>query len=101
MWGYTYYIRGTETANRSSVTKFPSIINRISPSVEPLLAKNLECQPDDLLKQAVHANINSSVDQLRHESKILERLIRENMLLIVGAEYSLENGIVSFFDKSP
>lgn len=78
-----------------------SIINRIRPSVEPLLATNLEYQPDDLLQKAVHANINSSVDQLRHGSEILEKLIRENTLLIVGAEYSLENGIVSFFDESP
>ncbi len=78
-----------------------SIINRIRPSVEPLLATNPECQLDDLLQQAVHANINSSVDQLRHGSEILKKLIRENMLLIVGAEYSLENGIVSFFDESP
>ena len=78
-----------------------SIVNRIRPSVEPLLATNLECQPDDLLQQAVRANINSSVDQLRRGSEILEKLIRENMLLIVGAEYSLENGIVSFFNESP
>ena len=78
-----------------------SIVNRIRPSAEPLLETNPECQPDDLLQQAVHANINSSVDQLRHGSEILKKLIRENMLLIVGAEYSLENGIVSFFDESP
>jgi carbonic anhydrase len=32
---------------------------------------------------------------------VLERLIQEQRLLIVGAEYSLETGIVDFFDGLP
>jgi len=39
-----------------------SIVNRIRPSVEPLLATNLGRHPDILLQQAVRANINSSVN---------------------------------------
>jgi len=38
------------------------------------------------------------VDHLRHGSALLERLIERNGLLIVGAEYSLETGVVDFFD---
>jgi carbonic anhydrase len=29
---------------------------------------------------------------------LLERLVQEDGLLVVGAEYSLESGIVTFFD---
>ena len=52
-----------------------------------------------LLDQAVRANIRVSVNDLRHGSDILETLIRDDGLLIVGAEYSLESGTVDFFDS--
>jgi carbonic anhydrase len=51
-----------------------------------------------LVNRAVRANIRASVDRLRHGSEILERLIQENELLVIGAEYSLESGVVDFFD---
>jgi carbonic anhydrase len=35
---------------------------------------------------------------LRHGSEFLEQLIQNDGLLVVGAEYSLETGIVTFFD---
>jgi carbonic anhydrase len=53
---------------------------------------------DDLLAQSVRANVRSSCNQLRHGSPLLERLGREQDLLIVGAEYDLETGRVDFFD---
>ena len=52
-----------------------------------------------LLDQAVRANIRVSVNDLRYGSDILERLIRADGLLIVGAKYSLESGTVDFFDS--
>jgi carbonic anhydrase len=57
--------------------------------------------PDNLVDRAVRANIRASVDHLRHGSPVLEELIREHGLLIVGAEYSLETGLVEFFDDEP
>jgi carbonic anhydrase len=38
------------------------------------------------------------VDHLRHGSALLEQLSSEGGLMIVGAEYSLETGLVDFFD---
>lgn len=75
-----------------------AIVDRISPSVEGLLAAGLESDPDELMNRAVRANIRASVDHLRHGSEVLEELIRDSGLLIVGAEYSLETGVVDFFD---
>ena len=54
--------------------------------------------PNALVSLAVRANVRASVDHLRHGSALLERLIERNGLLIVGAEYSLETGVVDFFD---
>ena len=75
-----------------------SIVSRIRPSVEGLLATDLKHDRERLIDQAVRANVRASVNQLRHGSDVLELLIRRDGLRVVGAEYSLETGIVDFFD---
>lgn len=75
-----------------------SIVDRIRPSVATLLETELRHEPHALMHQAVRANIRASVNQLRHGSDILEKLIQNEGLMVVGAEYSLETGEVDFFD---
>jgi carbonic anhydrase len=75
-----------------------SIVDRVRPSVEPLLAGPHSEDPAALVEQAVRANVRVSVNQLRHGSEVLEQLIQEQGLAVVGAEYSLETGVVDFFD---
>jgi carbonic anhydrase len=77
------------------------IVDRIRPSVETLLETDLRHDERALNRHAVRANIRLSVDHLRHGSEILEGLIQADGLLIVGAEYSLETGIVDFFYDAP
>jgi carbonic anhydrase len=76
-----------------------SIVDRVRPSVETLLSGGRHGNPEDLIRDAVRANVLASVDHLRHGSELLERLVREGGLSVIGAEYSLESGIVSFFEK--
>lgn len=76
-----------------------SIVDRVRPAIAGLLATELRNNRDELVKHAVRANIRASVDHLRHGSQILEELTEKNGLLIVGAEYSLETGVVDFFDE--
>lgn len=78
-----------------------SIVDRVRPSIEGLLETELRHNPEVLLHHAVRANIRASANQLRHGSATLERLILNNGLLVVGAEYSLETGVVEFFDGLP
>ena len=75
-----------------------SIVNRIRPSVEALLATDLANDLDALMKQAVQANVRASTNHLRSGSQVLEQLIEKQGLLVVGAEYSLETGVVDFFE---
>jgi carbonic anhydrase len=77
-----------------------SIVARVQPSVETVLAgkRPQDYDYDSLVGDAVRANVRASADHLRHGSELLERLVREDGLLVVGAEYSLESGIVTFFD---
>jgi len=75
-----------------------AIVDRIRPSVESLVETELWDQKEALIKQATRANVRASVNQLRHGSEILEHLVEHEGLAIVGAEYSIETGIVEFFD---
>lgn len=78
-----------------------SIVDRIRPSIESLVATGLRDDPDLLVREAVRANIRVSANHLRHGSELLEQLIQQDGLLVVGAEYSLETGVVQFFDGVP
>ncbi|MBL8022748.1 MAG: carbonic anhydrase [Elusimicrobia bacterium] len=73
-----------------------SIIDRVRPSVASLIGQGLAVEK--LVGESVRANVRASVNQLRHGSSILESLILKEDLLVVGAEYSLETGLVDFFD---
>ena len=84
------------TAARSPHMRF--VANCISPALTGLLAPELGHDRDTLIRKSVRANVRQSVGQLRHGSKILERLIESDHLLVVGAEYSLETGRVEFLD---
>lgn len=76
-----------------------AIVDRVRPSVAGLIEAGLS--GDALVRQAVRANIRASADHLRHGSEVLEQLIRDDGLLVVGAEYSLDTGAVDFFDGIP
>ena len=84
--------------NENQSRNFRSIVDRIRPSVEGLMATALGMDPDALMHEAVRANVRVSANQLRHGSEVLERLIDHDGLLVVGAEYSLESGMVDIFD---
>jgi carbonic anhydrase len=75
-----------------------AIVDRIRPSVEPLLATPAGGNHETLIAAAVRANIRSAADHLRHGSEVLERLIQRDGLAIVGAEYCLQTGVVDFID---
>jgi len=89
--------RPTENQSRN----LRSIVDRIRPAVEGLLETDLVRDRVALERQAVRANVRVSANFLRHGSQILEHLIEHDELLVVGAEYSLETGVVEFFDGVP
>jgi len=85
--------RRTEEQSRN----LRSIVDRIRPSVETLLETEVAHDPEALVRHAVRANIRMSVHQLRYGSALLEQMIERGTLKVVGAEYSLETGVVDFF----
>jgi carbonic anhydrase len=90
-------LRKAKTESRN----LKSIVDLVRPSIEEMLEDREETDPEVLIHEAVRANVRASVNHLRHGSELLEELIQKDGLLIVGAEYSLESGIVTFFDEAP
>lgn len=88
-----------ENPSQEQSTNVLSIVSRIRPTIEPLFETELRNNPEQLLESAIRANILASTNQLRHGSPMLEQLIQEDSITIVGAEYSLETGKVEFFNN--
>ena len=77
-----------------------SIVDRIRPTVEASIEQEGNDDREGLIKCATRANVCASVEQLRRDSQLLGELASEGELMIVGAEYSLETGVVEFFDEA-
>lgn len=85
--------RGHESPN------LKAIVERIRPAVEPLLGTPIATDANALAEAAIRANVQASVNHLRHGSALLERRIERDGLLIIGAEYCVEAGTVEFFER--
>ncbi len=91
-------IEALKNPNTPPSANLMSIVNRVRPSVEILMQTELKDDLEKLSMHAVKSNVFASVNQLRHGSAVLESLIAQGKLKVVGAEYSLETGEVSFYD---
>ncbi len=90
-----------EELERPSDNRSPnlrSIVDRVRPAVEELLETDLRHDHQALTHHAVRANIRASAAHLRHGSQTIENMIEKEGLRVVGAEYSLDTGVVDFFD---
>jgi carbonic anhydrase len=83
---------------RPSSQGMSSIVNRVRPAIESLARTSLAGDRDLLRREAMRANVRASVNHLRHGSEIVERLVLEEDLLVVGAELDLATGEVTFLD---
>ncbi len=82
-----------EELHRPTVNQSPNlkaIVDRIRPAIGA----------DDDEPTAMRANILASVHQLRHGSAIIEELVATSGLVVVGAWYSLETGVVHFLEET-
>ena len=91
-------VAGLQTPDESISPNLAAIIDRISPGIEELVRADQGNDNEALMQEAVRANIQTSVDEIKHGSDILKNLIENDGLQIAGAEYSLETGEVEFLN---
>jgi len=75
-----------------------AIVDRVTPAVHSIVEENQSSDREELLHKAMRANVEQSVNGLQMRSRIIRGLIGQGRLKVVGAEYSLESGVVKFFD---
>ena len=74
-----------------------SIVDRVKPAVQPIVEHQQFSDHDDLVHQAMRANVEQSVNDLQNHSPILQSMAANGEIKIIGAEYSLETGLVDFY----
>jgi carbonic anhydrase len=74
-----------------------SIVDRVTPAVMPIVMGESFENHDDLVHQAMRANIEQSVVGLQMRSRTLRSFVKKGKLQIIGAEYSIETGEVAFY----
>ncbi len=94
-------LEALHTETRSASRGLNSIVERIRPALEGWVSRDAGWNPDALLREAVRANVGTSVHQLRRGSALIERRVLSEELFIVGAEYDLITGRVDFFEGLP
>lgn len=91
-------IEALEQPSEEASSNVMSIVKRIRPTVEPLFATELRNDRERLMSSCIRANILAATNHLTHGSQLLENMVQKGQLKIVGAEYSLETGVVEFFE---
>jgi carbonic anhydrase len=81
------------TSGKSSGGKIDRLLDFIRPAVARAVAL-----PGDTLTNAVRANVEQSVAQIRSTPPVLDRAVAERRVWVIGAVYHLESGVVEFFD---
>ncbi|HBR11496.1 MAG TPA: carbonic anhydrase [Chryseobacterium sp.] len=71
---------------------FDPIINEIIKEGEERSSKN-----EDLLERLNHHNVQHALADIRHNSTTLRNLEKEGKIKIVGANYCVETGVVTWF----
>lgn len=88
-------------SNAPESANINSIVERIRPAIHTLAETPLGKNKEEFIKHAVRANVRASVSNLRYSSPTIERAVGRDDLLIIGAELSLETGLVDFFEGIP
>lgn len=92
-------LEAMEAGRPTASANLMSIVERVRPAVETVREASPGSDRESVLRAATRANVRLAAEHLRHGSAVLERLIQEHGLLVIGAEYDVESGRVDFFDR--
>ncbi len=71
-----------------------TIVNFIGQSVDTDASDEF----DEIVTNTIKSNVHNAVDHLIRESEVVQQLMRDDGMLVVGARYAIETGEVEFFD---
>lgn len=74
------------------------IMSRIRPHIFPITQMK-DISYEEQLDRASRTNIIASVNQLSHSSRLIESLVEQKKIVIMGAMLNLSSGKVEFFEE--
>jgi carbonic anhydrase len=87
-----------EQADAISSENIHDIVSRIKPNIFSI-AQMPEISPEKKLSLAIESNVRASVNQLSHSSRLIESLVQQEKIVILGAVLDLATGQVHFLDR--
>ncbi len=88
-----------KTAQTAGLSKgLETIVEQISASVDLQDDADVESDLGVIVDCAIEANVRNSVNRIRTQSSVLQDLIKEEGLMVVGAVYDLATGVVEFIE---
>ena len=86
----------THAHTEGSIT---GLVNRIQPAVEKAKQGDPTITEEELIKRATVFNVMQGITRLVHSSKIIQHLVSEDKLKIIGAIYDVEIGKVEWLSE--
>lgn len=97
--GHTKCGAVTSACQRVELGNITSLLSKIMPSVDKIHPAKTNLTPVEIEEVSI-ANVNHSIDEIRAQSPLLAEMEKNGEIEIVGANYSVDTGVVTFFDKN-
>ncbi|RIJ46579.1 carbonic anhydrase [Maribellus luteus] len=87
--------------NNLEIGHLTSLLNKIKPAVESetTVTDNRTGSNPDFVSKVSTANVKHTIRQIRAQSPIIKDLEEKGDIIITGGLYSVETGVVTFFDN--
>ena len=96
-------VAGKSAAEATGCDHLDELVGIIQKSIDPSQVKDFANWADDKKKafvdEVARKNVLNTMSYIRANSGILDRLIRENKIMLVGAIYDVNTGKAEFLDK--
>ncbi len=79
-----------------------TLLNKIQPSVyrERTVKENRNSKNEEFVDKVAHLQVRRSVEQVVENSVILREMVERGEVILIGAHYSIETGVVEFLDDT-
>jgi carbonic anhydrase len=93
----TATLKHIENAEAIASENIRDIVSRIKPHIFPI-TQSEHLSEEEKLARAIEANVRASVDQLSHSSRLIEGLVEQGSMHILGAVLDISTGHVRFLE---
>lgn len=88
------------SGQRPTSDNVQNIVLEILPAVKHALIQHPDRPRSEIIEASTRENVLHSVKSLKERSAVIERLVKDGRLMIVGATYDLHTGRVTFLDST-